>query len=97
MDITSLLGAAVARLDLALIAAIWGITQALKAFDPKDKFARWYSLIPLALGLGSGFLVAPDWKSALVTGFIHGAVAAYLNSAVKNLFNLTVPGDKGVK
>ena len=97
MDLTSLLGAAVARLDLALIGAIWGLTQALKALDPKDKFARWYALLPLALGLGSGFLVAPEWKSALMTGFIHGAVAAYLNSAVKNLFNLTAPGDKGSK
>ncbi len=94
MDFTALIGAAVAKLDLALIVAIWGLTQALKVFDKGDKLARFYSLLPLVLGLGSGFLIAPDWKAALLTGFVHGAIAAYLNSTIKNLFGLTLPGDK---
>lgn len=97
MDLTSLIGAAVAKLDLALIVGIWGLVQALKATDKKDRFARFYALLPLVLGLAGGFLLAGDWKAALLTGFVHGAIAAYLSSAVKNIFGLTLPGDKAKK
>lgn len=94
MDLTSLIGAAVSKLDLALIIGIWGLVQSLKVLDKKDKFAQFYALLPLVLGLAGGFLLAGDWKAALLTGFVHGAIAAYLSSAVKNLFGLTLPGDK---
>lgn len=97
MDFTSIIGTAIAKLDFALIGAIYGITQVLKVLDPKDKLVAFYSFVPLVLGMGAGFLLTSDWKSALLTGFIHGAVAAWLYTFIKNVFGLKLPGDKKVE
>lgn len=97
MDITSLLGAAIEKLDLAFIAAIWFAVQSLKVLDKKDKFSKFYVLLPLIIGMAGGFLIAADWKNAIMTGFTHGAVAMALNNTVKSILGISIMGDAGKK
>jgi len=97
MDLTSLFGAAIEKLDMAFIAAIWFVVQTAKTLDKKDKFAKFYALLPLVIGMAGGFLMAADWKAALLTGFVHGAVAMALNNTVKSILGISIIGDAGKK
>lgn len=74
-------------LNIVIIAAIIALTNVIKGFDKKNKFERFYILIPLILGIIAAiFMTIPlSWQGVGYNGLVYGAISAYLYKAKKKI------------
>lgn len=94
LNLTQFFQTAIEKVDAGVVILIWVVTMGIKTLDHQDVISRFYGLIPVIVGIGAGFLIVSDWKNAVLTGAVHGAMATILNTILKSVFKIKLPGDK---
>lgn len=67
-------------IDTLVLAGIIGLTAVIKWRDKKQRFKRFYVLIPLLLGIAAAFFLTQPltWQGVGRNAIIYAGVAAYL-------------------
>lgn len=89
MDFTSL------GLDASILFAIVGISELIKnKLDKKNKFKRFYILLPLIISFIAAIFVSEPftWQEYLKNVFIYTGVSSYGYNVIKN----SIPNKKAV-
>lgn len=83
MDLTNL------GVDASILFAIVGISELIKnKLDRKDKFKKFYVLLPLLISLIAGLFVSDPftWQEYLRNVFIYTGISSYGYNLIKNSF-----------
>ena len=76
MDLT--FDALLKAVDLVMIIAIIGVTEAIKRALP-EPYWRWIPVVPVMLGLGAGVIVSPgsgDWRVLAKAAMLYAGAAS---------------------
>lgn len=90
MDLTALMGALPVALTIAT-------TQVVKAYDPQDKFKRWYFPVSIVIGvaIGAAFsndLSSQNWIGVVQDGLQNCIISSFVITFKKPL-GIKLPGD----